>query len=45
MGTYRLYEGRYAIECGKAALDIPFQSIGTCVRMKTAVSLIANDGL
>ncbi|KAI0052593.1 peptidase S10 serine carboxypeptidase [Auriscalpium vulgare] len=32
-----LYEGRYAIECGTAALDIPFQTIGTCVRMKRAL--------
>lgn len=35
---YRLYAGRYEIECGTAALDVPFQSISTCVRMKTAVS-------
>ncbi|SJL13571.1 uncharacterized protein ARMOST_17016 [Armillaria ostoyae] len=32
-----LYAGRYEIECGTAALDIPFQSISTCVRMKTAL--------
>jgi hypothetical protein len=36
---YRLYEGRYLTECGNAALDVPFQSIKTCVRMKQAVSL------
>lgn len=34
----RLYQGRYEIECGTAALDVPFQYISTCVRMKTAVS-------
>ncbi|KAJ7057134.1 peptidase S10 serine carboxypeptidase [Mycena amicta] len=32
-----LYPGRYEIECGRAALDVPFQSIGNCVRMKTAL--------
>ncbi|PBK73182.1 peptidase S10, serine carboxypeptidase [Armillaria solidipes] len=32
-----LYAGRYEIECGTAALDVPFQSISTCVRMKTAL--------
>ncbi|KAK0467717.1 peptidase S10 serine carboxypeptidase [Desarmillaria tabescens] len=32
-----LYAGRYEIECGTAALDVPFQSIKTCVRMKTAL--------
>ncbi|KAK0231348.1 peptidase S10 serine carboxypeptidase [Armillaria fumosa] len=32
-----LYPGRYEIECGTAALDVPFQSISTCVRMKTAL--------
>ncbi|EIN10271.1 peptidase S10 serine carboxypeptidase [Punctularia strigosozonata HHB-11173 SS5] len=32
-----LYEGRYAIECGTSALEVPFQSISTCVRMKTAL--------
>ncbi|KAJ7590812.1 Alpha/Beta hydrolase protein [Mycena floridula] len=32
-----LYEGRYAVECGTASLPVPFQSIGTCVRMKTAL--------
>lgn len=32
-----LYAGRYEIECGTAALDIPFQSINACVRMKTAL--------
>ncbi|CAK5278138.1 unnamed protein product [Mycena citricolor] len=37
-----LYPGRYEIECGTAALEVPFQSIGTCVRMKAAVSLISN---
>ncbi|KAF9464276.1 peptidase S10 serine carboxypeptidase [Collybia nuda] len=32
-----LYPGRYEVECGTASLDIPFQSISTCVRMKTAL--------
>ncbi|KAL6306731.1 Alpha/Beta hydrolase protein [Sparassis latifolia] len=32
-----LYEGRYEIECGTAALDVPFQQISTCVRMKIAL--------
>ncbi|KAF7292811.1 Carboxypeptidase [Mycena indigotica] len=32
-----LYPGRYEIECGRAALDVPFQTIGNCVRMKTAL--------
>ncbi|KAI0347016.1 peptidase S10 serine carboxypeptidase [Trametopsis cervina] len=32
-----LYEGRYDIECGTAALDVPFQYISTCVRMKRAL--------
>ncbi|KII96001.1 hypothetical protein PLICRDRAFT_170587 [Plicaturopsis crispa FD-325 SS-3] len=32
-----LYAGRYAVECGIESLDIPFQSISTCVRMKTAL--------
>ncbi|KAJ7216528.1 Alpha/Beta hydrolase protein, partial [Mycena pura] len=32
-----LYPGRFEIECGTAALDVPFQSISTCVRMKTAL--------
>ncbi|KAH7930055.1 peptidase S10, serine carboxypeptidase [Leucogyrophana mollusca] len=32
-----LYEGRYQIECGTAALDVPFQHISTCVRMKSAL--------
>ncbi|KAJ7135480.1 peptidase S10 serine carboxypeptidase [Mycena crocata] len=32
-----LYPGRYDIECGIAALDVPFQSISTCVRMKAAL--------
>ncbi|EGO27192.1 hypothetical protein SERLADRAFT_413693 [Serpula lacrymans var. lacrymans S7.9] len=32
-----LYLGRYEIECGTAALDVPFQQIGKCVRMKTAL--------
>jgi len=32
-----LYEGRYLTECGNAALDVPFQSIKTCVRMKQAL--------
>lgn len=33
----RLYPGRYEIECGLAALEVPFQKISTCVRMKMAV--------
>ncbi|THH20268.1 hypothetical protein EW146_g1054 [Bondarzewia mesenterica] len=32
-----LYAGRYEIECGTAALDVPFQFISTCVRMKKAL--------
>ncbi|KAJ7698180.1 Alpha/Beta hydrolase protein [Mycena olivaceomarginata] len=32
-----LYPGRYDIECGIAALEMPFQSISTCVRMKAAL--------
>ncbi|KAH7916117.1 Alpha/Beta hydrolase protein [Hygrophoropsis aurantiaca] len=32
-----LYEGRYQIECGTAALDVPFQQISTCVRIKSAL--------
>ncbi|TFY76228.1 hypothetical protein EWM64_g7782 [Hericium alpestre] len=32
-----LYSGRYEIECGLEALDVPFQSISTCVRMKQAL--------
>ena len=36
--SHSLYPGRYEIECGRAAFDIPFQSIEKCVRMKTAVS-------
>ncbi|EPT00094.1 peptidase S10 serine carboxypeptidase [Fomitopsis schrenkii] len=32
-----LYPGRYEIECGTAALDVPFQTINTCVRMKMAL--------
>ncbi|OBZ71968.1 Carboxypeptidase Y A [Grifola frondosa] len=32
-----LYAGRYEIECGTAALDVPFQFISTCVRMKIAL--------
>ncbi|KAL1663142.1 Alpha/Beta hydrolase protein [Schizophyllum commune] len=32
-----LYPGRYEIECGRAAFDVPFQSIEKCVRMKTAL--------
>ena len=37
----RLYPGRYEIECGTAALDVPFQFISSCVRMKKAVSSVA----
>ncbi|KAH9950085.1 peptidase S10 serine carboxypeptidase [Amylocystis lapponica] len=32
-----LYAGRYEIECGTAALEVPFQAIGNCVRMKIAL--------
>ncbi|KAJ7177909.1 peptidase S10 serine carboxypeptidase [Mycena filopes] len=32
-----LYPGRYDIECSTAALDVPFQTISTCVRMKAAL--------
>ncbi|OAX40138.1 peptidase S10, serine carboxypeptidase [Rhizopogon vinicolor AM-OR11-026] len=32
-----LYQGRFEIECGTAALEIPFQRISSCVRMKSAL--------
>ncbi|KAI0698881.1 Alpha/Beta hydrolase protein [Cytidiella melzeri] len=32
-----LYDGRYQIECGTAALEVPFQHISTCVHMKRAL--------
>lgn len=32
-----LYRGRYEVECSTASLDVPFQSIETCVRMKIAL--------
>ncbi|GJE84749.1 peptidase S10, serine carboxypeptidase [Phanerochaete sordida] len=32
-----LYDGRYEIECGTAALEVPFQKISTCVQMKIAL--------
>lgn len=32
-----LYDGRYQIECGTAALEVPFQKISTCVQMKIAL--------
>lgn len=32
-----LYAGRYEVECGRASLDIPFQKITECVRMKIAL--------
>ncbi|TFY55074.1 hypothetical protein EVJ58_g8476 [Rhodofomes roseus] len=32
-----LYPGRYEIECGTAALEVPFQKVSTCVRMKMAL--------
>ncbi|KAH9894182.1 peptidase S10 serine carboxypeptidase [Cubamyces lactineus] len=35
--TSTLYAGRYEVECGTASLDVPFQQIGTCVRMKIAL--------
>lgn len=34
---YSLYAGRFEIECWTAALDVPFQTISTCVRMKSVV--------
>lgn len=34
-----LYQGRYEIECGTAALEVPFQQINSCVRMKSAVGI------
>ncbi|KDQ65011.1 hypothetical protein JAAARDRAFT_28675 [Jaapia argillacea MUCL 33604] len=36
-GIASQYSGRFEIECGGAALDVPFQSINTCVRMKMAL--------
>ncbi|THV00557.1 alpha/beta-hydrolase [Dendrothele bispora CBS 962.96] len=36
-GRSTLYPGRYEIECGTAALDVPVQSISNCVRMKMAL--------
>ncbi|KAG5353627.1 hypothetical protein C0989_004308 [Termitomyces sp. Mn162] len=35
--NFSLYPGRYEVECGTASLNVPFQSISTCVRMKTAL--------
>ncbi|XP_006459735.1 hypothetical protein AGABI2DRAFT_202104 [Agaricus bisporus var. bisporus H97] len=32
-----LYLGRYEVECGRASLDVPFQSISACVRMKMSL--------
>ncbi|KXN81640.1 Carboxypeptidase Y [Leucoagaricus sp. SymC.cos] len=32
-----LYRGKYEVECGRASLDVPFQSISACVRMKMAL--------
>jgi len=32
-----LFPGKYAIQCGTSSLDVPFQDIHTCVRMKTAL--------
>ncbi|EKM59597.1 uncharacterized protein PHACADRAFT_250197 [Phanerochaete carnosa HHB-10118-sp] len=32
-----IYDGRYEIECGTAALEVPFQKISTCVQMKIAL--------
>lgn len=29
------------MECGSASLEVPFQTISTCVKMKTAVSIVA----
>ncbi|CAL1702100.1 unnamed protein product [Somion occarium] len=37
-----LYSGRYEIECGTAALEVPFQHISTCVRMKIALPRCLN---
>jgi hypothetical protein len=39
----RLYAGRYEVECGTASLDVPFQTISSCVRMKTAVRSIVSS--
>ncbi|KAG6375076.1 Alpha/Beta hydrolase protein [Boletus reticuloceps] len=32
-----LYEGLYDIQCGTSALDVPFQTISNCVKIKAAV--------
>ncbi|KAJ8517358.1 hypothetical protein ONZ45_g5449 [Pleurotus djamor] len=32
-----LYEGRFEVECSIASLNVPFQSIQDCVRMKAAL--------
>ncbi|KAI0637721.1 peptidase S10 serine carboxypeptidase [Trametes polyzona] len=32
-----LYPGRYEVECGTASLEVPFQKISTCVKMKIAL--------
>ncbi|KAG7097430.1 hypothetical protein E1B28_004774 [Marasmius oreades] len=36
-GVEYLYPGKYEIECGVAALEVPFQLINKCVRMKRAL--------
>ena len=36
-----LYPGRYTVECGTDALDVPFQKISTCVRMKQAACFLS----
>ena len=38
-----LYDGRYEIECGTAALEVPFQKISTCVQMKIAVGQVPSN--
>jgi len=32
-----LYPGRFEVECGTASLEVPFQSITNCVRMRQAL--------
>lgn len=36
-GIPYLYQGRYEVECGTASLQVPFQPISQCVRMKQAL--------
>ncbi|KAI0751275.1 peptidase S10 serine carboxypeptidase [Daedaleopsis nitida] len=37
VSTYATYLGRYAVECSTVSLEVPFQEISTCVRMKSAL--------